>query len=886
MTRAERFYELLLRLYPAEFRARYGRAMRDFQRDRLSLAAKNRESTAALWARTVADVLVSAAAEHLRSFVSGGGTLDTLRQDLGFALRGLRQRPRFAALVIGTVALGVGANAAIFSVVSGVLLRPLPYPHDEQLFSMGHEPPQWLSSQPDFIDYKRQMKSISGLAAYDQRTATLGTNLDADSRPERVAVVRASEGFFDVIGAKPVVGRTFLAEDHESKIARVAVLSYGLWQRDFAGSRSVIGRTVILDGAPRVVIGVMPPHFAYPKAATSVWVPMARFNLDSLSDRNQHYLFMVGRLRSGFTLGQARAEALGVARAIMRAEPSKFDPKAPLIPHLTGVRDELVGQTRPYLLALLGAVGFILLIACANVANLLLIRGAAREKELAVRTALGASRRRLVVQLTTEGAMLSVIGALLGLALAMAVDRVFVAMAPSNVPRLDDVGADWRVLSFTAATCIVTAVLIGVVPSLRASRGDLAGGLRQGGKTTGIEGASRALRRAFVAMEMALAVTSLSGAGMLVRSLWALQRQQLGFDPRGVLTAEIAVLPSAYDDARAAIFYEQLTTRVRAIPGVRVAGASAWLPVVGTGGLWGFRPEGGSFPDGRWPLAVPQHVTPDYFAAAGIPLLSGRDFTSGDREGSQLVVIVSDKLARTAWPGQDAIGKRMRLGSDSIYLTVVGVVGDIQSRGFGDPPEPTMYFAYGQSARSAYYQPKQMSLLIRTDGDPFALVPALRREVAALDRMTPVSEIRSLDEIVGISVAVRKFSTLLLAGFAVLALLLAGLGTYGVIAYAVTLRRYEIGVRMALGAANRSVLLLVMSEGFVVSAIGLVAGLVAASVVGRGIRTMLFGVAPSDPASLVGTSLLLSVVAIGASVIPARRALRVDPLEALRAEDR
>jgi putative ABC transport system permease protein len=884
VTRGERFYERLLTLYPAEFRARYGRAMGDFHRDRLALATQNHESIAALWARTIADVVVSAAAEHLRSFVSGGGTLDTLRQDLAFALRGLARRPRFAALLIGTVALGVGANAAIFSVVSGVLLRPLPYPHDERLFSFGHEPPQWLTSAPDFIDYKREMKSISGLAAFDQRVATLGANLDADSRPERVGVVRASEGFFDVLGAKPALGRTFAAEDHDSKIARVAVLGYGLWQRDFAGSRSVIGRTINIDGAPRVVIGVMPPRFAYPKPATAVWIPMARFNLDSLGDRDQHYLFMVGRLRPGFTLDQARAEAAGVARAIMRAEPSKFDPKAPLTPRLTGVREELVGQTRPYLLALLGAVGFILLIACANVANLLLVRGAAREKELAVRTALGASRRRLVVQLSTEGAMLSAIGAALGLALAVIVDRVFVAMAPASVPRLDDVGMDWRALSFTAVTCIVTAVLIGVIPSLRASRGDLAGGLRQGGRTTGAEGASRALRRTLVAMEMALAVTSLSGAGLLLRSLLALQHQQLGFDPRGVLTAEVAVLPGAYDDARAAIFFEQLMARVHAIPGVRSAGASAWLPVVGTGGLWGFRPEGGSFPDGRWPLAVPQHVTPDYFAAAGIPLLSGREFTSGDRLNSQLVVIVSDKLARSAWPGQNAIGKRLRLSTDSIYLSVVGVVGDIQSRGFGDPPEPTMYFAYAQSARSGYYQPKQMSLLIRTDGDPFALVPALRRQVAALDRMTPVSEIRSLDEIAGLSVAVRKFTTLLLAGFAVLALLLAGLGTYGVIAYAVTLRRYEIGVRMALGAANRSVLLLVMSEGFVISAVGLLAGLVASGLVGRAISTMLFGVAPNDPASLVGTSLLLAVVAIAASVIPARRALRVDPLEALRAE--
>jgi len=879
MTRGERFYELLVRLYPAEFRTHYGRAMRDFHRDRFLLAAKNGESIAMLWVRTIADALSSAVAEHLRSFVSGGGALDTLRQDLAVATRGMLHRPRFALLVIGTVALGVGANAAIFSVVSGILLRPLPYPREEQLFSFGHEPPQWLTSEPDFIDYQRQMKSISGLAAYSQRVATLS----AADRPGRAGVARGSEGFFDVLGTRPILGRTFVADDHLPKIARVVVVSYGLWQREFGGSRSVIGRKITLDGTPRVVIGVMPPHFAFPQKTTDVWLPMPKFNLDSLGDRSQHYLFMVGRLRSGFTLGQSHAEALGIARAIMRAEPAKFDPKAPLTPHLTPVREEVVGKTRPYLLALLGAVGFVLLIACANVANLLLVRGAARRKELAVRTALGASRRRLVVQLSTEGGLLALIGAALGLALAMIVDRVFVAAAPADVPRLDDVGTDWRVLAFTAATCIVTAVLIGVVPALRASRGDLADGLRQGGKSTGIEGASKTLRRALVAMEMALAVTSLAGAGMLLRSLWALQHEELGFDPHGVLTAEVSILPRAYDDARAAIFFDQLMARVRAIPGVRVAGAAEWLPVVDAGGLWAYRPEGGSYPDGRWPLAAPQHATPGYFAAAGIPLIAGRDFANEDRDNSEPVVVVSQKLARAAWPGQNAVGRRLRLGVDSVYLTVVGIVGDIQSRGFGDPPEPTFYFAYGQSARASYYRPRDMALLLRTDGDPMALVPAVRREVAALDRTAPVSQIRTFEQVAGVSVAVREFSTLLLVGFAALALLLAGLGAYGVIAYAVTLRRYEIGVRMALGAANRSVLLLVMSEGIAISTIGLALGLVASGMVGRAIRTLLFGVAPTDPASLAGTTMLLAIVAVAASIIPARRALRVDPLEALRA---
>ena len=880
MTGGERFYELLLRLYPAEFRERYARAMRDFQRDRIALARRSGESRWLLWARTVVDVAASATAEHFRGLFSEGGMVNALRQDLAFALRGVVRRPRFAAVIIGTVALAVGANAAIFSVVSGVLLRPLPFPHEDQLFSFGHAPPVWLSSEPDFVDYGRQMHTISGLAAYVQRPATLA---GAD-RPERIDVVRVSERFFDVLGVTPVLGRTFSADEHVPKVAAVAVLSYGLWLRDFAGARSIIGQTINLEGAPRVVIGVMPPHFAYPQTTTDMWLPLPRFNADSLGDRQQNYLFMVGRLRPGFTLDQARAEATGVARGIMRAEPNKFDPKSPLTPRLTAVREEVVGKTRPYLLALLGAVAFVLLIACANVANLLLIRGAARRRELAVRTAIGASRRRLVVQLWTEALLLSVVGTVIGLGLAFTVNRAFVATAPTTIPRLDTIGVDWRVLLFTATICVVTGALIGVVPALRASSGDLVGGLKEGGKSGGVGAASKTLRRGLVAAEIALAVTAMAGAGLLLRSLAALEHEGLGFDPRGVLTAKISLSQRAYDDARAAAFFDQLMSRMRAIPGVRAAGASGWLPVVDAGGLWSYRPEGGSFPDGRWPSGVPQQATPEYFAAAGIPLLAGRDFTADDRDDTEPVVIVSDRLARLSWPGQDAIGKRLRLGPDSIYLHVVGIVGDIRSRGFGDAPEPTMYFPYGQAARSAYYRPRDMSLLLRTDADPLALVAALRNRVASLDRMVPVSDVRTMEQVVGISVAVRKFSTILLSGFAALALLLAGLGTYGVLAYAVTLRRYEIGVRMALGASDRSVMRLVMMEGIGITAVGLLVGLAASGLAGRALRSVLFGTSPTDPMSLAGTSLLLVIVALAASMIPARRALGVDPLEALRAD--
>jgi putative ABC transport system permease protein len=575
-------------------------------------------------------------------------------------------------------------------------------------------------------------------------------------------------------------------------------------------------------------------------------------------------------------------EATGVARRIMLAEPDRFDPKNPLRPTMTSVSEQLVGKTRPYLLALLGAVGFVLLIACANVANLLLVRGEGRRKELALRSALGASGKRLVVQLLTESLMLAAAGAALGLALAWAANRALVAAAPSAVPRVGEITVDWRVLAFTATIAVLTGLLVGIVPAWRGSKHDLAAALKEGGKTTS-DGSASVARRVLVVAEMALAVTMLSGASMLLRSLWHLQNEGIGFEPHGVLTAKVSIAPREYSDERAVIFFDQLLAQIRAIPGVRSAGASGWLPVVDAGGLWGYQPENGNFPEGRWPAAVPQQATPGYFTAIGLPIVAGRDFNAGDRTESQLVAVVSKKFADQSWPGQNALGKRFKLGGpDAQLMTVVGIAGDIQARGFGDKPEPTMYFPYSQATRSAYVTPRAMALLIRTDGNPIAIAETIRKQLKALDPAAPLSDVRTLEQIVGQSVAMRKFNTTLLAGFAALALLLAGIGTYGVISYGVTQRRFEIGVRMALGAADRSVIRLIMSEGLRLAAAGLGIGLVAALAVGRAIRAMLVGVTQVDSPSLAVTALLLLIVAITASVIPALRALRVNPLDALR----
>jgi putative ABC transport system permease protein len=877
MTRGDRVYRLLLRLYPREFRARYQRAMMDFHRDRVAAARQAHESMTALWLRTIADALKSAAIEHARNFFSGEPVIETIAQDLAFGVRSLSRRPAFTAIVVATIALGVGANAAIFSVVNGILLRPLPYPHAERVVSFGHEPPTWLTSDPNFIDYRREMKSFDGLAAYVRRDGTLTIG----DQPERIRMVRASEDFFPVLGVRPEIGRAFSSDEYVPRVAPVAVISHALWETRFGGDPNIVGRKVTLEGTPRVIVGVMPRFFDFPEARTDLWMPMARFNPDSLGDRSNNYLFMVARLKPNVTIGRARNEATMIAQHIMRDYPNSFNPKNPIRPHITSVREDLVGKTRPYLLALLAAVGFVLLIASANVANLLLVRGEARHKEMAVRNALGASRFRLVSQLLTESTVLAGVGGVLGLLVAWAGDRALVALAPPSIPRLDAIAIDWRVVAFTAFVATATGLLIGLLPAWRASRGNSVDALRDAGRVVGARGGAKRVRRALVIAEVALAVTTLSGAGMLLRSLWNLQSTDLGFVPGNTLTAKVALPPREYDNHRSEAFFDQLLEKARAIPGVTAAGAAGWLPVVDAGGLWGIQQEGKP-QEVDWPNAVPQHATPGYFKAIGLPVVAGRDFTSNDRDGALPVAVVSEQFAKKVFPGASPLGKRFKLGGPGPFMTIVGVVGDVRARGFDDTPEPTMYFPYAQSARNAYYMPRSMAILLRVDGDAQSVGPTVREIVRSLDRTVPVSEMRTLEQVVGTSVSSRRFNTGLLAGFALLALVLAGIGTYGVISYAVSQRSHEIGVRMALGAEDRSVLMLVMSEGLRLCLIGVGIGLVVSAGVGRTIRAMLVGVPPIDVPTLAVTAVLLIAVGALASALPARRALSVSPTETLR----
>ena len=871
----DRFVRALLRLYPARFRERYGPAMLAFHRERA------REGRGA-WYRVAWDHLTSAAAEHLRELrqplhvVSNVGSPSMVGQDIHFAVRTLVRRPLFASIVVATIALGVGANAAIFSVVRGILLRPLPYPEPDRVVAFGHKAPQWLASPPEYFDYKRDLRSFERLAAFTQNEGNLAT----PDEPERVSLAAVSPEFFSVLGMKPLVGRTFARDEDIVFPPTVVVLSYALWQRRFGGDPAIVGKTIPFNGTRRTVVGVMPQHFDYPSARTDLWFPLPRFNPDSLGDRANHYLFMVGRLAPRVSIEQALGEAAALAKRMMRDNADRYDPKAPLVPSIGRLSDNLVGPTRPYLWTLFGAVGFVLLIVCANVANLLLARGEGRRKEMAVRTALGASRQRLLVQLMTEAVVYASAGGAFGLFFAWALTRSLIALAPASLPRVDQIGLDWAVLLYAMTTSVAAGILFGVAPAVRASREAPAETLKEGGRSS-LHGGSHRMRRALVVAEVSLAVVMLCGAGMLLRSLVNLQSADLGFTPENVLTAKVSL--SGYNEQRSRVFYSDLLTRVRSVPGVQSAGAAGWLPVVEFGGLWGVLAEGQSYETmAQGPVAVPQQVTSDYFKAIGLKVVAGREFTDADRAGGPYVVVVSKSLARNLWPNANAVGKRLRMGGGSTFMTVVGVVNDIRSRGFDDTPEPTMYFPYPQTNETAYFMPRSMNVIVRTSGNPMAVANQVKSIVRTLDATAPVSSLRTLENVVAISVANRRFSTMLLGAFAALAMLLAGIGIYGVISYGVSERRFEIGVRMALGAERSAVMRSVLGDGIRMALIGVAVGVAGASAVARLLRSLLVGVPVVDVATFASVALGLVAVAAIASFVPARRATAISAMEALR----
>ncbi len=815
-----------------------------------------------------------------------------LVQELRFALRMLGRHPGFTAVALLTLALGIAANTAIFSVVDAVLFEPLPYREPDRLvlaWAQSPEQERGTVTPADFLDWRAQGEVFEGLAAFSH----VSFNLVGDGEPERLRGASVSTNFFQVLGVRPALGPGFEARTDSGAWQRV-VLSHGLWRRRFGGDPAIIGRTVRLNDVAYEVVGVMPEPFDWPaitpfRASTTeapqLWVPAVYRDVPQLGvyaqeDRSTfrygRYLRVVGRLKPGVMLAGASRAMEAVAERLAREYPeTNENSSVQLVP----LREQLVGNVRPVLWVMLAAVGLVLAIGCANVANLFLARASARRQELTVRVALGASRGRLVRQLLLESVLLALGAGVLGLLLALWSLDALSGLVPEELPRLGEVRMDGRVLAFTLLVSLGTGVLFGLVPALQASSPDLNGVLRQGGGGRLAGGRNRS-RSALVVGEVALAVVLLISAGLLLRSLWRLQDVEPGFRSEGVLTWSVSLPTSRYPDpARQAALFQQLLERVEALPGVKSAGAVSDLPQGGNDIAFSLDVEGAPPPAAGEQRAVGfQPVTPGYFRTLGIALRAGRDVTPADREGAQPVALVNETTARRYWPGEDAVGKRIRLGGEEDWRTVIGVVADIRHGGPMQAPRAEAYVPVLQ--RTFFF----LQFAARTDGEPLALVPGVREAVASLDSELPISQVRTLEDLTSTAMARPRFLSTLVALFAGLALLLAGVGLSGVIAYMARQRTQEIGIRMALGARPGDVLRLVLGSGVRLAALGVGLGLAVAWAATRVMASQLHGVSATDPLTFGSLAALVFGVALLATWLPARRATRVDPLVAMRSE--
>lgn len=802
--------------------------------------------------------------------------------DIRYALRLLAKNPAFTFVAVFTLALGIGANTAIFSLVNSVLLRPLPYRESDRLVLMLQASPKlglssWGVSHADFAAYREQNRSFESLAL----VGSSGTNLTGNGEPERLTSANVTADFFKVLGLNPILGRTFQeGEDTPGKNA-VCVLSYRLWQRRFGGDPNIVGRTVSLNNTPTEIVGVMPAEFKFPRVDTDLWTPLA-FN----AQRTAPYFYsIVGRLKPGLTAGQAQADTTEVLQDFGRQHPNLSEsvglnegagPRTIVTP----VKDAMVGKTQKPLLVLLSAVAFVLLIACANVANLLLARATARTREMALRVALGATRRRLARQLLTESLVLSALGAIAGIALAASGLKLLDKLPIAGIARMDEVSLSGTVLAFTAALTMLTGLLFGFMPALRAYAMGLAVGIREGSRGTV---AHRRLNSALVAVQFALSLVLLIGAGLLLKSFQRLQSVDLGFNPEQTLTM-VATLPQAkYSDEEHVLrFYNGALEELRNSPGIKSAGVATNLPFAQDGNSDGFIVEGQEVPEGSNPSETEQaeieSITPGTFQALGISMLQGRDFQDSDNNKSQLVAIIDEPLARRYWPKGDAIGKRIETTGDREWMTIVGIVGGVKQVSLSEEKGPHIYMAMTQAPA-----PRAM-FVVRTDGPPTAAVPTFRSAIRRLDADMPLYMVRSMTDIIGGTLSTQRLTNILLTGFAVLALLLAAIGIYSTMSLYVGSRTKEFGIKLALGAQPGTLRRAVLGQGMLLTAAGVVLGIVGALVLTRTIKSLLFEVSATDPVVFTAIPLLLVIVSLVACYTPARRATKVDPLVALRNE--
>jgi predicted permease len=776
------------------------------------------------------------------------------------------------------LAVGIGANTAIFSTVHSLLLRELPYSDPDRLVMVWEDGtffgfPRNTPAPANYFDWKAQNHVFTDMAATRGGTA----NLTADGPPEQVFGRRVTANFFDVLGVKPVLGRVFTEEEDRTN-PNLVLISYGLWQRRYAGDPEIVNRAILMNGIKHTVLGVMPRDFVFQNREMAYWSP-ANFSPADQANRGSHFLNVVARLKPGVRIERAREEMTAISKRLEEQyRNNNLHVGAVVVP----LREELLGKTRLAVLVLMGAAGCVLLIACANLASLLLARAVARQREMAVRAALGAGRGRLIRQMVTEGMLLSLAGGILGLGIARA-GMIFLAkLAPGGFAVSEQPQLDLRLLGFTLGISLLTGVLFSIVPALQASRASLNDGLRQGGRG-GIGGRRATTRDALVVLEVAAALVLLVGAGLMLKTLARLRSIDIGFQPERLLTMRVIVPRAKYQEPASRLaFYERVIEGMRTLPGVEGAAYNSTLPFLAAGNTQGYRVEGRELPPGEPGDALLRVGSPDYLKTLGVTLVEGRLPNSRDAAGAPPVIVVNETLARRFWPRESALGHRVTLsGRVPAWRTIVGVVKDVRERGYELDLKPGVYIPFPQIP-DTWAQPE--NIVLRTSGDPAALAAAARRVIASVDPEQPVSAVRTMDEILDRNVADRTQQMTLLGAFAGLALLLASIGLYGVLSYAVQQRRREIGLRMALGASARGVVGMVVGRGLALTGAGLAMGLVAAAGGTRVMKTMLYGVDAIDPSTFAGVSVLLCGIAALASWIPAWRASRVDPIVVLRDE--
>ena len=807
-------------------------------------------------------------------FVAGLG----IGRDVRHALRMLVRTPAFSTIAILTFAVGIGANTAIFSVVDGVLLRALPYPDSDRITMVWvdnrrEKIKEDINSYPNYRDWRDQNQSYAQLAAYSETAFAL----TGAGEPERLFGAQVTTNFFDVIGLKPAMGRLFTTANETEGQDAIVLISHGLWQRRFGGAPDVVGKTMTLSTRVYEIIGVMPPEMRWPERA-ELWKPLAPPQ-QARESRGSFWLPVIGRLKPGVTLEAAQTEMAGISTRLEQAYPANRGYGA----NVVGLRDQMVGGIERALTVLMGAVGFVLLIACANLANLMLGRTAARRRELAIRTALGAGRGRLIRQIVTEALVLAFIGGAAGVALAWWAAKAFVALAGNTIPAAARFGLDARVLGFAFAIATLAALLSGLLPALHASRAAIGSALREGGRQGGPAG-SRRTRNLLVGAEVALALVLLTGAGLLLRTLWGMQGVDRGFSPERVAMATVSLPGSTYrtpPDVRT--FYARFIEKVRAVPGVESAALTTGvlLPLLANSGGAVF--EGKPLPPPEQRAEYPyENVSPGFFTTIGATMAAGREFSDQDHDRAAPVAIVNEALARTVWPGEDPIGKRVKPGDgtnpDQPWISVIGVVRDMRR---GDVKRPIRQEIYIPSLQ---FTPRTQTLLVRSAGDPTALMAAVRRELQSIDPQLPLFRVTTLEAQLSDTLSQPRFQATVLAGFAVIALLLAAVGIYGVTSHAVSQRTQEVGIRMAMGAARSDVRLLILRQHVTPALIGVAVGLAGAIALSRLLTSLLYGVRAVDPMTYALVAVSLIAVAVAACWVPASRAMRVDPLVALRAD--